>query len=370
MDLAYIAHSERCALLLDGDGICRWVVPKADASDATVAAARRCVGAQYVAALDADAPGFMGHEPRVGTNLLFAVVTDGRVALVRFGPLQSFEKLDAPTSAAVATARESAAVSTAPSPGVDGAREHVVPTAAVSEPLPPTVADVPDLEDVIASFSPDSVADIVVEHAPAEDAGADEPARAVAEEAGSAELRAADAADAEAEEVDAELAEAGEADVLLREAGDVEAGRGEAGEADAELAFAIPLASGADLDVVTTAFARSERFAAALRYDAEVELDTGSFALASSRALDSGDAFMAETEREPRRPSGFVMRRARPIEPTDTTPELEPAAGDGTFATDDETRRFSRAAGDVPFKELDRPSGHLDPPRRGMLPRR
>jgi hypothetical protein len=98
VDLAYVAHSSRCALLLDSEGICRWVVPKADPDDPeasqVIGAARRCVGAQYVATLDPEAEGLLCHEPRVGKTMLFATVTRGRVALVRFGPLVRFESLD------------------------------------------------------------------------------------------------------------------------------------------------------------------------------------------------------------------------------------------------------------------------------------
>ncbi len=93
MELSYIAQTERCALLLDGGGVCRWIVPKVEADDEIVTAARRCIGAQYVACLDRSAPGLLSSEPRVGTSLLFAIVKHGRVSLVRFGPLQAFEKL-------------------------------------------------------------------------------------------------------------------------------------------------------------------------------------------------------------------------------------------------------------------------------------
>lgn len=96
MELAYVAHSARCALLLDADGVCRWVVPKADASDALVIAARRCVGGQFVAALDREAEGLLSAKPRVGTNLLFACSNDGRLSLARFGPIVEFEMLDTP----------------------------------------------------------------------------------------------------------------------------------------------------------------------------------------------------------------------------------------------------------------------------------
>jgi hypothetical protein len=95
VELAYVAHSKRCALLLDEDGVCQWVVPKVDPSDPLVTHARRCVGAQFVATLDPDVEGLLGHEPRVGRSLLFATLEGGRVTLLRFGPLLALERLDA-----------------------------------------------------------------------------------------------------------------------------------------------------------------------------------------------------------------------------------------------------------------------------------
>ncbi len=89
----YIAHAESAALLLDGAGVCRWFVHKRpDDPDAPRASElRRCVGAQFVATLDADAPGQLLHEPEVGKRALFARVEDGRIVVFRFGPLVDFE---------------------------------------------------------------------------------------------------------------------------------------------------------------------------------------------------------------------------------------------------------------------------------------
>jgi hypothetical protein len=99
-DLAYVAHSERCVLLIDDEGVCRSIVPKADVNDKLVLAAQRCIGARVVASLDPEVPGFLTDEPRVGACLLFAVVEDGRVSLARFGPLESFETVDVPVAPA------------------------------------------------------------------------------------------------------------------------------------------------------------------------------------------------------------------------------------------------------------------------------
>ncbi len=117
MELAYVAHSARCALLLDADGICRWFLLKDD-DERIAATAKRCVGAQFVATLDPEATGLLGHEPAVGKNVLFARVDDGRVSLVRFGPLVQFDTLGS------ARERETE----------EPAAEAVAPQAATSEP--------------------------------------------------------------------------------------------------------------------------------------------------------------------------------------------------------------------------------------------
>lgn len=250
MDLTYIVHSERCALLLDGDGVCRWVVPKVDATDIMVVAAKRCVGGRFVATLDRETPGFMGHEPRVGTNLLFALVTDGRVALARFGPVTSFERLDAPGEAAF-TARESA-VCMLSSPDLDGAGEDAAAGVEVEAGQPSATSneDAPDLDDVIATLARDVVADL----------------------------------------------------------------------------------------------------------DGSVE-ETG-----------AAEEPEPETESTRFRPSGIVMRRELGFDEKARASETSVTV-ESSLATEDETRRFSRAAGDVPYEELFQ-SSRFDTPRRGMLPRR
>jgi len=94
MNLAYVAHTESCALLLDDEGVCRWVVPRPHANQTMIAMAKRCMGARFLASLDPDAEGLLAHEPRVGTHLLFAISIDARVALIRVGPLLRFDTMD------------------------------------------------------------------------------------------------------------------------------------------------------------------------------------------------------------------------------------------------------------------------------------
>ena len=100
MDIAYAALTESCTFMLDAEGICRWVV----ASNSTAPhqkkhqqVAERCIGAQYVASLDVNTSGGLIEMPRVGVPMLFARVDrNGRVSLVRTGPVLRFEARTAP----------------------------------------------------------------------------------------------------------------------------------------------------------------------------------------------------------------------------------------------------------------------------------
>jgi hypothetical protein len=92
-DITYAAHTATCTFLLDAEGICRRIVmlPGSKRRDASKNASR-CIGAQYVATLDPTVPGCLVEMPKIGTPMLFARVdTRGRVALVRTGPITSFE---------------------------------------------------------------------------------------------------------------------------------------------------------------------------------------------------------------------------------------------------------------------------------------
>ena len=169
MELAYVAHAARCALLLDADGICRWFLLKSE-EPGVAAMAERCVGAQFVATLDPDVEGLLGHEPAVGKNVLFARVDDGRVTLVRFGPLVEFETLARPiehreTRARVATASEPAPVDLPVDPTIEAApatiqerRRTIVasppPPAPSAAPISePATSDDPNEDDATATSS-------------------------------------------------------------------------------------------------------------------------------------------------------------------------------------------------------------------------
>ena len=99
LDILYAAHTASCTFLLDAEGICRRIVPVLPASSAktskrrdTVRAASRCVGAQYVASLDANVAGMLAEMPRVGAPMLFARMDErGRISLVRTGNVTRFE---------------------------------------------------------------------------------------------------------------------------------------------------------------------------------------------------------------------------------------------------------------------------------------
>jgi hypothetical protein len=95
--ITYAAHTSSCTFLLDDEGICRRIVlvPKGKRRDSSQTAAR-CVGAQYVASLDAGAAGGLIEMPRVGSAMLFARVDEhGRVSLVRTGVVTQFEAMQA-----------------------------------------------------------------------------------------------------------------------------------------------------------------------------------------------------------------------------------------------------------------------------------
>jgi len=99
MDFAYIAFTDDCSFGLDDAGICRAISPRAGASQDAVGIARRCVGAQYVASLDASAEGLLTQLPKPGTRLLFArTEAHGRIVLLRSGTLERFVSQDDVTS--------------------------------------------------------------------------------------------------------------------------------------------------------------------------------------------------------------------------------------------------------------------------------
>ena len=94
MDIAYIAQTESCTFLIDAEGICVSCIADPGADEVARATAERCVGAQYVAAIDTGIEGLLARDPLPGRSLLFAsVAANGRIALLRSGPLLDMQRL-------------------------------------------------------------------------------------------------------------------------------------------------------------------------------------------------------------------------------------------------------------------------------------
>jgi hypothetical protein len=97
MNILRSAVTPRWTFLLDGDGVCRAVVPTADGSRKPVVRTltrevHDCVGAQFVGAVDARVPGGVVAKPRLGAPMLLAYVdADSRIRLLRTGPLVAFQ---------------------------------------------------------------------------------------------------------------------------------------------------------------------------------------------------------------------------------------------------------------------------------------
>ncbi len=92
MDIAYVARTRSSTLLLDADGVCIRVEGRG--TPAETEGAKRCIGAQFVATLDSTAHYGLGSSPKVGAPMIFAATGgDGRIFLVRTGPLTSFQEV-------------------------------------------------------------------------------------------------------------------------------------------------------------------------------------------------------------------------------------------------------------------------------------
>jgi hypothetical protein len=94
--IAYAAHTDTCTFFLDDEGICRQIVRRAAAMRGATSKEQdqisKCIGAQYVASLDAETQGGLVAMPKAGAPMLFAYVGEtGRIALVRTGPVAKFE---------------------------------------------------------------------------------------------------------------------------------------------------------------------------------------------------------------------------------------------------------------------------------------
>jgi hypothetical protein len=104
MPIAYSATTDNATFLLDEFGVCRRILIKRVAHGqhtmggrTRAQAAHAVVGAQYVASIDTRVTGGLVPMPKPGAAMLFAYMgEDGRLAVVRTGPLVKFETLTRP----------------------------------------------------------------------------------------------------------------------------------------------------------------------------------------------------------------------------------------------------------------------------------
>ncbi|HEY8074939.1 MAG TPA: hypothetical protein VIF62_12535 [Labilithrix sp.] len=152
MQTAYVFHAKSCALLLDDGGICRWIVMKDDDDPQAATRAQRCVGAQFVATLDPDKEGLLGQDPAVGKHVLFARTDEGRISLVRFGPILQVDRVEEP-SAKSAPAPETRRAESPPEN--EAASEATSEPETVERPSPVVTMtlDELDAEDVVTSVA-------------------------------------------------------------------------------------------------------------------------------------------------------------------------------------------------------------------------
>jgi hypothetical protein len=77
-DVVYAVHTRTCSYLLDEDGNCVWIISPTGMLPADV---RQCVGAQFVACVDTEAPGGLVGELRVGAAARVVRDDDRRMTL-------------------------------------------------------------------------------------------------------------------------------------------------------------------------------------------------------------------------------------------------------------------------------------------------
>lgn len=143
IEIAYAAHTTTCTFLLDEAGICRRVVMASTKRPNEAKPLARCVGAQYVASLDARTSGGLLELPRVGASMLFARADDrGRISLVRTGVVSKFESR-------IASRRKPTQDPFAQTDGVRTSAPELPPSprAARPEPVGPKAFDPLDVSD-------------------------------------------------------------------------------------------------------------------------------------------------------------------------------------------------------------------------------
>ena len=151
MEIAYAAHTDTCSFLLDENGICRRVVPRGN--NAIPATAQQCVGAQYLAALDATVEGYLVAVPRVGSPMLFGMVqATGRIAVVRTGRVIRFEDRRRLSAMAASDSGEAFTRSTSANPTTRAPRTGVPARSPARAAIPPARGS--ETRDVGQSYEP------------------------------------------------------------------------------------------------------------------------------------------------------------------------------------------------------------------------
>lgn len=89
-EVAYAVHTRSCSYLLDEGGVCRWIISPTGMVPVDV---RRCMGAQFVACLEARHPGQLVGELVLGANALFVKLDEdtGRMMLLRTAAIEDVE---------------------------------------------------------------------------------------------------------------------------------------------------------------------------------------------------------------------------------------------------------------------------------------
>lgn len=136
MNIVHSAVTPRWTFLLDAKGVCRAVVPSSNGSKRPVfrtltREVHDCVGAQFVGAVDARVPGGVAGKPRLGSPMLFAFAdADGKIRLLRSGPLMSFETVGHDTTRELPrdTVRDVSSADDARNPESSGPRSVLRPT--------------------------------------------------------------------------------------------------------------------------------------------------------------------------------------------------------------------------------------------------
>jgi hypothetical protein len=148
MSVSYSVTVDGCTFLLDGRGVCRRVLLRDQprsvyATDTNLGrtrpeTARRCLGAQYVASLDVRVEGALVPMPWVGVPMLFAATgEDGRIAIIRTGPVLHFEAVSELASGSSEWSAQPAGGEKRAAPShKSGARTKPLPPL----PRPPTVS--------------------------------------------------------------------------------------------------------------------------------------------------------------------------------------------------------------------------------------